>query len=76
MQVSINQLPKIDETMPKRELREPKAKARYSPAVLRLAAEHNIRLRISVQGTGLEGRITRKDLLAMIECKSRTADVE
>ena len=29
-------LPKIDDTMQKRELREPKAKARYSPAVLSL----------------------------------------
>ena len=52
-------LPKIDDTIRKRELREPKAKARYSPAVLKLAAEHSIDLE-SVQGTGLEGRITRK----------------
>jgi 2-oxoisovalerate dehydrogenase E2 component (dihydrolipoyl transacylase) len=41
-------------------------KGRYSPAVLRLAQEHNIDLE-QVQGTGLGGRITRKDLLKLIE---------
>jgi len=41
-------------------------KKRYSPAVLRLAQEHNIDL-LLVEGTGLEGRITRKDLLKYIE---------
>ncbi|MCP8967029.1 dihydrolipoamide acetyltransferase family protein [Ectobacillus ponti] len=41
-------------------------KARFSPAVLRLAGEHNIDLE-QVQGTGLGGRITRKDLLKLIE---------
>lgn len=40
--------------------------ARYSPAVLRLATEHNINLS-EVEGTGLGGRITRKDLLTLIE---------
>src|SRR5699024_563890 len=39
---------------------------RYSPAVLRLATEHNINLS-EVEGTGLGGRITRKDLLTLIE---------
>ena len=42
------------------------SKKRYSPAVLRLADEHNIDLQL-VEGTGLEGRITRKDLLKIIE---------
>jgi 2-oxoisovalerate dehydrogenase E2 component (dihydrolipoyl transacylase) len=42
------------------------AKGRYSPAVLRLAQEHNIDLE-QVQGTGMGGRITRKDLLKLIE---------
>ncbi|WP_028399122.1 dihydrolipoamide acetyltransferase family protein [Ectobacillus panaciterrae] len=42
------------------------SKARYSPAVLKLAGEHNIDLN-QVQGTGMNGRITRKDLLKMIE---------
>jgi 2-oxoisovalerate dehydrogenase E2 component (dihydrolipoyl transacylase) len=36
---------------------------RFSPAVQQLAAEHNIRL-TDVPGTGLGGRITRKDVLA------------
>jgi 2-oxoisovalerate dehydrogenase E2 component (dihydrolipoyl transacylase) len=42
------------------------AKGRYSPAVLRLAQEYNIDLE-QVQGTGMGGRITRKDLLKLIE---------
>lgn len=41
-------------------------KKRYSPAVLRLADEHGIDL-AAVQGTGAGGRITRKDLLQLIE---------
>ena len=41
-------------------------KVRYSPAVLRLAQEHDIALE-QVTGTGEGGRITRKDLLALIE---------
>ncbi|WP_338551813.1 dihydrolipoamide acetyltransferase family protein [Paenibacillus sp. KS-LC4] len=39
---------------------------RFSPAVQKLAAEHNIRLS-DVQGTGLGGRITRKDVLAFAQ---------
>lgn len=46
--------------------REKGAKARYSPAVLRLSQEHNIDLSL-VNGTGNEGRITRKDVLKIIE---------
>ncbi|UTR09493.1 2-oxo acid dehydrogenase subunit E2 [Evansella sp. LMS18] len=42
------------------------AKKRYSPAVLRLAQENNIDLE-QVDGSGRGGRITRKDLLALIE---------
>ncbi|MEO4052504.1 dihydrolipoamide acetyltransferase family protein [Solibacillus sp. CAU 1738] len=48
---------------------EPKVqrdKARYSPAVLTLAAEHNIDLAV-ITGSGLGGRITRKDIQAIIE---------
>lgn len=41
-------------------------KTRYSPAVIRLATEHGIELS-EVTGTGLNGRITRKDILAFIE---------
>ena len=68
-------LPKKEEAQPKRELREPKRKARYSPAVLSLAAEHDIDLE-SVQGTGMEGRITRKDVLAIIESGVQPAKVQ
>ncbi|MCI1692672.1 dihydrolipoamide acetyltransferase family protein [Aneurinibacillus aneurinilyticus] len=39
---------------------------RYSPAVMRLAQENNIDL-AQIEGTGREGRITRKDVLAFIE---------
>ncbi len=41
-------------------------KRRYSPAVLRLAGEHNINLEL-VNGTGGGGRITRKDLQQIID---------
>lgn len=40
-------------------------KKRYSPAVLKLAQEHNIDLNL-VEGTGRGGRITRKDLEKII----------
>lgn len=48
---------------------------RYSPAVQALAAEHGIRLDDApIQGTGIGGRITRKDISAYIESGgSRTA---
>ncbi|MGE6629388.1 dihydrolipoamide acetyltransferase family protein [Bacillus sp. NPDC077027] len=41
-------------------------KKRYSPAVLRLADEHGIDLSL-VEGTGAGGRITRKDMVSIIE---------
>ncbi len=41
-------------------------KRRYSPAVLRLSQENNIDLE-QVSGTGAGGRITRKDILQVIE---------
>ncbi|OCS88634.1 dihydrolipoamide acetyltransferase family protein [Caryophanon tenue] len=40
--------------------------ARYSPVVMRLAAEHNIDLQ-QVVGTGASGRITRNDIKRVIE---------
>jgi 2-oxoisovalerate dehydrogenase E2 component (dihydrolipoyl transacylase) len=46
--------------------RDKTAKARFSPAVLRLAQEHDIDLE-QVEGTGNEGRITRKDLQKLID---------
>lgn len=48
---------------------------RYSPAVLKLAEEHNIPL-ASIHGTGKGGRITRKDLQQYIESKeTNKADI-
>jgi 2-oxoisovalerate dehydrogenase E2 component (dihydrolipoyl transacylase) len=49
------------ETLP-----EKTKKMRYSPAVLKLSQEHGIDLN-QVTGTGLDGRITRKDVLKVIE---------
>ncbi|PIC73783.1 dihydrolipoamide acetyltransferase family protein [Sporosarcina sp. P17b] len=43
-----------------------KSAGRYSPAVLKLSQENGINLS-QVSGTGREGRITRKDILAFIE---------
>ena len=54
------------------------AAGRYSPAVLRLSQENGIDLSL-VEGSGREGRITRKDLLAIIESgniPSTSASVE
>ncbi|MDQ0299559.1 2-oxoisovalerate dehydrogenase E2 component (dihydrolipoyl transacylase) [Salibacterium salarium] len=51
-------------------------KTRYSPAVMRLAQEHNLDL-TSVEGTGKSGRITRKDMKRHIESlSSSTAAVQ
>ncbi|MGG0657848.1 dihydrolipoamide acetyltransferase family protein [Rummeliibacillus pycnus] len=41
-------------------------KTRYSPAVVRLAAEHQIDLTL-VNGSGASGRITRKDIQKLID---------
>lgn len=41
-------------------------RSRYSPAVQTLAAQHGLDLR-QVAGTGLGGRVTRKDVLSYIE---------
>ena len=48
-------------------------KTRYSPAVLKLSHQHGLDLS-KVNGSGKEGRITRKDLLSLIE--SETAPIE
>lgn len=54
--------------VPKTEIASEKSAAtgRFSPAVLRLAGEHNIDL-AQVSGTGKGGRITRKDILRYVE---------
>jgi 2-oxoisovalerate dehydrogenase E2 component (dihydrolipoyl transacylase) len=48
---------------------EPLAKARYSPAVLRLAELHNADL-AQIKGTGINGRVSRKDVQAYIESQA------
>ena len=50
-------------------------KVRYSPAVLKLSQEHNIDLK-QVHGTGAEGRITRKDLMNLVESRAMPMFVE
>lgn len=51
---------------------EPKKPHRYSPAVRRLAEEHNLDLnRLPMRGTGLGGRITRDDILLYVEQQRR-----
>ncbi|MGG3856355.1 dihydrolipoamide acetyltransferase family protein [Metabacillus fastidiosus] len=50
-------------------------KKRYSPAVLRMSQEHNIDLE-GVNGTGAGGRITRKDILQLIESGNVPAEKE
>jgi len=46
--------------------------ARYSPVVLRMAAEYGIDLS-ALRGTGLGGRVTKKDVEAYLESKAATA---
>ena len=48
---------------------------RYSPAVQRLADEHGIDPE-QVDGTGINGRVTRKDVLAYIEAQAQTAEAQ
>lgn len=49
-----------------------KGKVRYSPAVLKLSQEHDIDLS-RVTGSGKDGRITRKDILAIVEAGGQSA---
>lgn len=58
------------ETSPSQE-GEP-AKQRYSPAVLKLAQENGLNLAL-ISGTGMGGRITRKDVLEIVEGKRQMA---
>jgi len=46
-------------------------RARYTPAVRRLAQEHNIDLR-QITGTGVGGRITRNDVMDAVETRTTT----
>ena len=51
----------------------PEAPPRYSPAVLRLAAEHRVDLSL-VRGTGLGGRVTRKDVQGYVSDRDAQAE--
>ncbi|BAQ11200.1 branched-chain alpha-keto acid dehydrogenase [Bacillus sp. OxB-1] len=61
-----NEMPAAGSQKPPSPVRRGKAAGRYSPAVMRLAQENDIDLSL-VEGSGREGRITRKDILAIIE---------
>ncbi|WP_342505112.1 dihydrolipoamide acetyltransferase family protein [Sporosarcina sp. FSL K6-2383] len=64
----VNEMPAAGSQKPASSLNREKGKeaGRYSPAVLRLSQDNGIDLTL-VEGSGKEGRITRKDLLAIIE---------
>ena len=51
----------------------PGAPPRYSPAVLRLAAEHKVDLSL-VRGTGLGSRVTRKDVQGYVSARDAQAE--
>ncbi|WP_061087024.1 dihydrolipoamide acetyltransferase family protein [Heyndrickxia coagulans] len=65
--------PDPDAAAPQTEAEKGK-KVRYSPAVLKLSQEYGIDLN-QVKGTGREGRITRKDLLKIIESRGNEAEL-
>ncbi|KFN02506.1 2-oxo acid dehydrogenase subunit E2 [Bacillus clarus] len=61
--------PKVEVAIPEKaqKVKQPTdGKPRFSPAVLKLAGEHNVDLDL-VEGTGANGRITRKDILKLVE---------
>jgi 2-oxoisovalerate dehydrogenase E2 component (dihydrolipoyl transacylase) len=53
---------------------EQRPRQRYSPAVLRLAQEHNVDLTL-IAGTGISGRITRKDVQVYIDSAQQSPEV-
>lgn len=57
---------KQEEKKPVKKADKGQGKVRFSPAVLRLSQEHDIDLD-QVEGTGRDGRITRKDLQKLID---------
>ncbi|GKV68138.1 dihydrolipoamide acetyltransferase component of pyruvate dehydrogenase complex [Sporosarcina sp. NCCP-2716] len=63
-----NEMPAAGSKKPENPLKKEKGKAagRYSPAVLRLSQDHDIDLSL-VDGSGRDGRITRKDIQAIID---------
>jgi 2-oxoisovalerate dehydrogenase E2 component (dihydrolipoyl transacylase) len=63
--------PSLDASPPPEEHLSFSMKGRYSPAVLRLAEEHQIDL-ASLRGTGRGGRITRKDILCALSASENS----
>ncbi|WOV85601.1 dihydrolipoamide acetyltransferase family protein [Sporosarcina jeotgali] len=63
-----NEMPAEGSQKPNSPVKKEKGAAagRYSPAVLRLSQEHDINL-ADVDGSGRDGRITRKDIQAIID---------
>lgn len=61
-----NEMPAAGSQKPAPPIKREAGAARYSPAVMRLAQENNIDLTL-VQGSGKEGRITRKDIQRIID---------
>lgn len=61
-----NEMPAAGSQKPASPIKQGAGAARYSPAVMRLAQENNIDLSL-VQGSGKEGRITRKDIQSIID---------
>jgi 2-oxoglutarate dehydrogenase E2 component (dihydrolipoamide succinyltransferase) len=58
--------PHKDDGAPGEKSREERLRARSTPVVRRIAAEHGIDVS-SLSGTGIGGRVTKKDILAFIE---------
>lgn len=61
-----NEMPAAGSQKPASPIKREAGAARFSPAVMRLAQENNIDLSL-VQGSGKEGRITRKDIQQIID---------
>ncbi|MCG9810526.1 dihydrolipoamide acetyltransferase family protein [Staphylococcus argenteus] len=60
---------------PKQQENAPRNNGRHSPVVFKLASEHNIDLS-QVVGSGFEGRVTKKDIMAVIENGGTTAQTD
>ena len=68
-------IPAAQDTAASEQAGRGRQRRRYSPAVQRLADEHGIDLS-QVQGTGISGRITRKDVLAYTEARAQSTVLE
>ena len=68
-------IPVVQDTAASEQSGGGRQRRRYSPAVQRLADEHGIDLS-QVQGTGINGRITRKDVLAYTEAQAQSTVID